>query len=154
MKKLPAVLILMLLVVVLVLLFQYQAEEIIESVGRIVTRRGGSLNPLPSFGAKIDVYTGHSKTATLSHIDWGTCNPGGTKTYDAYMFNSGNVPLVLMLSTENWNPQNASNYIHLQWNYNNETIQPNMGISITFSLTIDSNIRGIDTFSFDIIIIF
>lgn len=154
MKKLPAVLILMSLFIVLVLVFQYQAEEIIESVGRIVTRRGGSPSLLPSFGAKIDVYTDHSKTATLSHIDWGTCNPGGTKTYDAYMFNSGNVPIVLMLSTENWNPQNASNYIHLQWNYNNETIQPNTGISITFSLTIDSNISGIDTFSFDIIIIF
>ena len=39
------------------------------------------------------------------------------------------------------------------WNYENSTLQPNEVIEVIFSLQVDSEVSGIDSFSFDMILI-
>jgi hypothetical protein len=136
--------------VVVFAVLNFRLERVIESVGRIVVRHspGGAL---PGVTLNCQIYTDNSKTATLSFIDWGTRYPGEAKTHNVYVFNSGSVPFVLGLSTERWVPSNASDYIHLSWDYDGGVVQPNMGIAVTLTLKVDSNITGVDTFAFDIV---
>jgi hypothetical protein len=57
------------------------------------------------------------------------------------------------LQTSNWNPPNAADYISLSWNYGGQTIGANQVLAVTLSLSISSNIQGITTFSFDIVVV-
>ncbi|MEM3480033.1 MAG: hypothetical protein QW702_00470 [Candidatus Bathyarchaeia archaeon] len=69
------------------------------------------------------------------------------------MKNTGNVPITLSLSTENWNPSNAGSYMTLTWDYTSETkIQSNSALKVTLTLTVSSSIQGITNFSFNIVI--
>jgi hypothetical protein len=56
----------------------------------------------------------------------------------------------LSISTSNWSPSTASNYITLNWNYNGQTVNPNEYVSVTFTLTVSNSIAGVSSFSFDI----
>lgn len=150
MRRVIVALLVILVAVLVFTMLRFPLEKIVQSVGRIVVRRspGGFL---PGASLDCDVYTDNSKIVVLSSIDWGTCYAGQAKTHEAYVFNSGSTPFVLGLSTESWVPPNATNYIHLSWDYDGGVVQPNMGIAITLTLKVDSNITGIDTFAFDIV---
>jgi len=56
------------------------------------------------------------------------------------------------LTTKNWNPENASNFIFSSWNYSGQVIFPSEIIETNFYLQVSENITGITDFSFDYII--
>ena len=87
----------------------YQTSSTISSVGT-----------LKAIG--IEVYENQELTDEATTIKWGTLKPGTAETYTIYVSNEGNLPLTLRLSTANWNPSSASNYLTLTWNYNGQTI--------------------------------
>ena len=89
----------------------------------------------------------------LTSLSWGTLEPGQSQTIIFYITNEGNTPTTLSLQTANWNPTLAETYLTLDWNYNNQAIDPNQTIQITITLDVDSNIEGITDFSFDITIV-
>jgi len=59
------------------------------------------------------------KTCTLKvlSIDWGVLSPGMSKEIAVYVRNEGNQTLFLILSTTNWNPSTANQYLIFSWNY-------------------------------------
>ena len=103
-------------------------------------------------GLGVGIYSDNGCTRTLTSIDWGMADPGSTKNVTIYVRNEGNTPITLSLSTANWNPSNAANYMPLSWNYNGQTIAVNQVVQITLSLSISSSIQGITAYSFDIVI--
>ena len=103
--------------------------------------------------AGIGIFQNSQGTTPLTSILWGTLEPGQTQTIGCYITNEGNTPTTLSLQASNWNPTLAETYLTLDWNYNNQAIDPDQTIQVTITLDVDSNIEGITDFSFDITII-
>jgi hypothetical protein len=103
-------------------------------------------------GIGVGAYTNSSCLQRVNSVDWGLAGNGTTLNMTVYIRNEGNAPATLSLQTANWNPSNASQYASLTWSYSGQSIAANDGVSIVLFLTVASNIQGIPTFSFDIII--
>ena len=100
----------------------------------------------------VGVYWDSNCTNPVSLINWGTVEPGSTNNVTVYVRNEGNTAANISMTTENWNPQNAPNYLTLNWNFNGQQLNPLEVVQITLSLNVSSNVQGIENFSFDIII--
>lgn len=98
----------------------------------------------------VEIYRDETLTEILDKIDWGLVSPGENKTSPAWIKNTGNDAQKLVMWTESWNPTNSSDWITFAWDYHNSWIPMNASIPVLFTLSIDSNIEGIETFSFDI----
>jgi hypothetical protein len=114
-----------------------------------ITRTVSNVGTL-KLSADIEVYRNKDLTDRMTAIDWGTLKPGATKTYTIYVSNKGNLPLTLSLSTSNWSPPSASNYLTLTWNYNGQTINEGDAVQVILTLTVSPSITGISNFNFDI----
>jgi len=101
----------------------------------------------------ITVYRNQELTDIMTAIDWKTLEPGIVTTYTIYVSNEGNFPLTLSISTSNWSPSSASNYLTLTWNYNGETIGVGDAVQVTLTLAVSPSITGIDNFHFDLTIV-
>jgi hypothetical protein len=100
----------------------------------------------------VEVYSDQACTNPVSSLNWGIVNPGGSRNITVYIKNTGNSPITLSMTTSNWNPTNAPNYMALSWNYAGQTINANNVTPVTFTLTVSASITGITNFSFDITI--
>ena len=98
----------------------------------------------------VQVFADEKLTTVLDEINWGTLNPGDTRKVNAWIKNTGNDAQKLVLWTENWNPVPAQNSIMLNWDYGNEWITAGTAFPVTFTLTVDSVISDVESFSFDI----
>jgi hypothetical protein len=98
----------------------------------------------------VEVYADEGLSTVLTEIAWGTLDPGETKTFDAWVKNTGNSPQKLVLWTENWVPTSAQDTISLTWDYDDGWIAAGASIPVVFTLSVDSNISGVTDFSFDI----
>ena len=99
------------------------------------------------------VYSDVSCNNRLSSIDWGALEPDESKNVTCYIRNEGNSAVTLSLSTENWNPSNASQFLTLNWNYEGQFIDPGDVIEVTFTLAVSASVSDITDFSFDIVIV-
>ena len=115
----------------------YQTSNTISSVGT-----------LKAIG--IEVYQNENLTDRVTMINWGTLESGDTKTYTIYVSNKGNFPLTLSLSTSNWNPPSASNYLTLTWSYRGQAISAGEAVQVTLTLAVSPSITGLSNFGFDI----
>ena len=115
------------------------------------TRRIPSSATVKAVG--VGVYKDVNFTVSVTQIDWGIVEPGESKNFSAYIVNKSNVPITLSMTTENWNPVNASNFIALTWNYDGSEIAVDGYVYVTFVLTVDQAISGIDAFSFTVVIV-
>lgn len=100
----------------------------------------------------VGVFWDSNCTNPVSFIDWGMVEPGSMNNVTVYVRNEGNVVSSISLTTENWNPSNASDYLMLIWNYDGRQINPSEVIQVTLTLTVSLSVQGIESFSFDIII--
>jgi hypothetical protein len=100
----------------------------------------------------VGVYWDINCNNEASSIDWGTLNPGSVKNIAVYVRNEGEEPTYLILSTTNWNPPKASDYITLRYNYTGQQIDPGEALQITLTLSISRYIEGISSFGFDILL--
>ncbi|MEM1590279.1 MAG: hypothetical protein QW175_07665, partial [Candidatus Bathyarchaeia archaeon] len=87
----------------------------------------------------------------VTYIDWGDLTPNSETDYHAFVVNNGSVPVTLTLTTENWNPLEASNYISLTWDYLGDKINPGQAHPIIFTITVSGN-PSFTSFSFVIVI--
>jgi hypothetical protein len=101
----------------------------------------------------IAVFKDVNLTIPVTTIDWGMLEPGQTKNCTVYMRSTSNVPLTLSMYVANWNPANASAFLHLAWDYKGQVVAPSASIPATFSLAVNASISGISIFSFDIWIV-
>lgn len=100
----------------------------------------------------IGVYWDSECEHVVSSIDWGMAEPGAVKNVTVFIRNEGNAPVTLFLETVNWNPENAAEYITLDWDYASQALSPREVIAVNLTLTVSPSIEGITSFSFDIII--
>lgn len=132
------------------------------AVGLLVTNAGsiyGLLSAVFPIGAtgrvvtmNINVYWEAECANKISSIDWQTLEPGGSRIVTIYVKNTGDVPMSLGLSTDNWSPQNAEPYIGLFWDYTGRILQPGDVVRVLLTLMISENVQGVANFSFDILI--
>jgi hypothetical protein len=101
----------------------------------------------------IGVYWDSECIDPVASIDWGMIEPGAIKNVTVYVRNEGNTTATISLSTENWNPANASNYMNLTWDYTGQVIDVGEVVQVTLSLSVSNTIEGITNFSFDIVIV-
>lgn len=100
----------------------------------------------------VGVYWDSSLTIPVVSVSWGVLEPGQTENRSVYVANESNVPIVLSLTTDNWNPANASTFMTLTWNYEGASIPVSSYEYVTLSLHVNPAIAGITTFTFDITI--
>jgi hypothetical protein len=101
----------------------------------------------------VAIYSDSSISNPLSSINWGNLQPGVNATIECYIHNTGETATVLTLETANWNPPEATTYIALTWDYQDETVNVDEVIPVTLILMISENIQEITHFFFDIIIV-
>lgn len=98
----------------------------------------------------VEVYQDQNLTVILDYIDWGTIPPNETVYYQSWIKNTGSDRQKLVLWTENWVPNNASDFMDFTWDYDDSWIDVNASIPVTFSLYVHPDISGVTNFSFDI----
>ncbi len=110
----------------------------------------GSTGTISTVGCS--VYSNQAGTNILTSIAWGALSPGQVAPQMLYIKNTGNTPVTLVLSTSNYAPANAEQYLTLTWNYTGTPIASGQIIPVQTSLSVSSSISGITNFSFDIFI--
>ena len=100
----------------------------------------------------VGVYWDSGCSQEVSLIEWGSLDPGETSSVTVYVRNEGNVAVTLNMSTENWDPPEASSYITLSWDYSGQTLEPGESIQVTLTLSISSDVQNVTAFDFDIVI--
>jgi hypothetical protein len=98
------------------------------------------------------LYWDNSCTNATSAVDWGLLSPGATSNVTVYVRNEGSSAAKLNLTTQNWNPTNASEYITLSWNREGQVFEPQSVAIATLTLSVSANISGIKNFNFDTIV--
>jgi hypothetical protein len=102
----------------------------------------------------IGMYQDSGCTQNLTQINWGSLIAGNSISYTAYAKNLGNSPVTLTMTTANWNPSDAPNFLSLTWDYNGQTINQNQVVTVTFTLSsVNSTAYDFNSFGFDITII-
>lgn len=113
-------------------------------------------NSVPSVAAveatgSVGIYWDAGCTKTVSSIDWGVLSPGQTKEVVVYARNEGNQSILLTVTTANYSPANASEYLNFNWTCITTRIAVNKTVQVTQILYISPNAGGISNFSFNII---
>ena len=112
--------------------------------------------PVPSHGSvkgiNVGLYSDQACTTPVESIQWGLIEPGATANQTVYIRNEGDSNTTLTMTLSNWNPTNSSNYISLNWNYAEQTLDISQVIQVRFTLFILENIQGITDFNFDVTI--
>ena len=113
---------------------------------------GGSVKKI-----NVGVYWDGNCNSNVSFIDWGEIEPGSEKNVSLFIRNEGTVAAGLFLSTDYWNPSNASKFMTLSWDYDGQTLAPfdedsSDILPVTLTLQVSPSVSGIKSFSFDVII--
>jgi hypothetical protein len=98
----------------------------------------------------LGVYSDSGCTQTVTSLNVGTLNPGGTATQTIYIKNTGNVPETLTMTTNNWTPTNASSSLTLTWNRQNTSLNAGNSTQAILTLTAAANTGTLTTFSCDV----
>ncbi len=103
-------------------------------------------------GVGLGVYWDLECTNATSSLDLGQLEPGSSKNFTLYLKNEGNSALTLSMTSENWSPTNAADYMTLTWNREGQQISPDEVKEIVITLSVSEDITGIYSFSLDIVI--
>jgi len=99
----------------------------------------------------VGVYEDVGCSKNVTSIDWGIIEPGEMVDFLVYVRNEGNTPITLNMTTLNWDPPQAAQYISLSWNRENHILEPMSTVQANLTLSVASNIE-VTNFRFDIII--
>jgi hypothetical protein len=119
--------------------------------GAIVTTTSVSSSGVIST-ANLGIYSDSACTQKLTSISWGNLSPGNSVSKTVYVKNTGNTALTLRMTTTSWNPTAANGPIRLSWNRENTVLAANQVTTATLTLTTQSSISGITTFSMNIVV--
>ena len=100
----------------------------------------------------VGVYWDSDCGSPVSSLYFDSIETGSSKDVVVYIRNEGNSPIALYLEATNWEPEAASDYITLRWDYAGQQISPDEVIQVTLKLSVSSSIDEITSFGFDIVI--
>lgn len=103
-------------------------------------------------GAGLGVYWDPECTDAASSLDFGLLELGFSKNFTLYLKNEGNIDLNLSMTSENWNPATAMDYMNLTWNREGQQIGPDELIGCVLTLSVLEDVQGVSSFTLDIII--
>ena len=101
----------------------------------------------------VGVYSDSACTQSLTSISWGQIAPGDSATKTIYIKNTGNAPITLSMSTDNWSPSGANGPITITWDKSGASLNVGQSTSAVLTLAVSSSISGITSFSVNIEII-
>jgi hypothetical protein len=101
---------------------------------------------------EIGVYWDITTLDDVTEIAWGDLEPGETKSVTVYVKNTGETVFTGSLSTDSWNPPEASDFITLDWDFGSNPLKVGRIRTTQLTLRVDSGITGITVFNFTIII--
>jgi hypothetical protein len=96
----------------------------------------------------VGVYWNEACTDNVTIIDWGLLGPGDTATKEVWIKNIGNTPIMLNMTTENWNDPEARNYITLTWDCERKVLNATRTVKAVLTLSISSTITETDIVEF------
>jgi len=99
-------------------------------------------------GQGVGIFWDQSGTNKTLTINWANIQPGSNRTITLYVKNEDNSAIYLGMTTQNWAPSNALDYMNLTWNYNNQVLTANQMLPIELTLSVSQNITNITQFSF------
>jgi hypothetical protein len=102
----------------------------------------------------VGIYFDSACTLPAQTLNWSTVFPGVTANQTVWLKNFGAQPVTVNLTTANWIPLNASQYMTVSCNHEGLSMSPGIEqASITLTVAANANSSlGISTFSFDIIL--
>jgi hypothetical protein len=100
----------------------------------------------------VEVYWDSRYTQPVTIVNWGSLDPGTSHNFTVYVLNKGSVPLVLSMTTGNWNSSAARNYLRLSWNREGYVLNAQSPIQSVLTISVLSNVTGVESFGFDITI--
>jgi len=103
-------------------------------------------------GVGLGIYWDPQCRNETSSIDFGLLEAGYQQDFTLYLENQGNTDLTLSMTTKNWNPIGASDYISLTWNREGQEISAEQVMSFVLRISVSSNIEDVSSFSLDITI--
>ena len=120
-------------------------------LGQLVFRSTfSSYGAVKAFG--VGVYWDSNCSLPVSSIDWGLVEPGLASNVTFYIRNEGNYAVTLFLEAENWDPENASDYLTLKWDHAGQIIDLDEIVGVTLSLWASPDIADVADFRFDVVI--
>jgi hypothetical protein len=110
----------------------------------------GTLTPVQTT-VNIGVYSDSACTQSASTLDWGALAAGGNTARSVWIKNIGTANTVLTMSTGDWTPANANQWLSLSWNKEGAVLAPNGVVQATLTLTVAQSVdTSITTFAFNI----
>jgi hypothetical protein len=100
----------------------------------------------------VGVYWDSSCTNNVTNIDWGIMEPGSSVKFTVFIKSEGTEAVKLNVTTANWSPPIASSEIFLTWNRENYVLDSGLVVETLLTLSVSSDISGISSFNFDIVI--
>ena len=104
------------------------------------------------------IYSDSSLTYEVTTIEWGDLPAGTTAAVDVWCKITSNVPTMLTMTTDNWQPNETRNYMTLSWNYTDTVVYPDGVYHYRFTLDVSPDAADLriysptGDFSFDILI--
>jgi hypothetical protein len=117
-----------------------------------VTQTISSNGTVTVTAVNIGVYSDSQCTQTLSSISWGSILAGHSASQTIYIKNTGNTPVTLSLTTNNWSPTGANGPITISWTKEGNSLGSGQILSADLTLAVSSTISGISNFSVNIVI--
>lgn len=109
-----------------------------------------SLSETQRFG----VFSDSGCSSHVSGLDWGAVSVGEAVTKTFHVKNLDAKDLIqLSYYMENLSPQNAEGFLHLEGTPSNVNLKQNESAKIDLTLSVDSTIKNVDLFSFDLVVV-
>jgi hypothetical protein len=103
-------------------------------------------------GIGVGIYWDNTCTNITDSLNWGFIDPNSNNNLTIYVRNEANSIVSLGLTTTNWIPSTAPNYISLIWNYSGQNLKANEVIPIKLTLIVSPTIIDVTDFSLKTII--
>ncbi len=117
---------------------------------RVYNASVGSHGKVKTIG--VAAFSNAACTVPLTQIDWGVLEPGQSVSNIFWLKSTGNIQSTLSMSTSNYVPIGAQQFLTTNWNSTGIVIQPSQVIAVNVTLTVSDTIVGITDFSYDIVI--
>lgn len=109
--------------------------------------------PPPEPKIDIDVYSDWGCTVSLTRVEWGSVEAGGSVDRVVYVRNAGDYGVVLSLLTEGWDPAGASEHMGVSWDYDGGPIEAGGVVEIVLTLSVEASTPVLGGFTFDIVFV-
>lgn len=101
----------------------------------------------------LGVFEDQNLTIPTTSILWPTLTPGDNASHVLYVKNEGSTPVILHMNTSDWNPPEASTYLFLSWDREDQILHSGVVIKATLVLHVSPEIQGIFNYGFAITLI-